>query len=289
MCLRKKAFLTDLRVSMWTARKYDRDVSLDVEAQYNAKDAGRYNKLLVPKEEINVLQKIAQRARAYQYKHTLPWEDGGYRIMLKSFYDEYMREMAKFKEEYYDAVCQFLERYPLMREQAVEMLGDMYSLRDYPSESALKKKFDFSVSITPIPDSADSDLRAGMGEVVAREIETNISDRIQAATDAAMRNLAMRIFDTVNAMVDRLSAIDAKFKNSLIGNVRDLCDVFPHLNVAGDPKLNDLIEEVRYKLATQDPETLRNDADTRYRAANEARTILDKVREYLPRGEEDER
>lgn len=282
MSLRKTTCLTSLSISNWTARKYDKKVSLDVEDRYNAKDAGRYNKLLIPKEEMKAYMQIAQQARNYQYFHTLPWEDGGQRIMLKTFYHEYIRKMVEYKEAYYDAIDKFLVRYPLIKEEAMSRLGKMYAPSDYPPLEELRDKFSYHVNVYPIPNSADQDMRYGLSEMEAKEIEQNIEERIQRSMDEAMDDLVMRIYKVINHMVDKLKDADAKFKNSLVGNIRELCNIFPHLNIMGDEKLNELIQEVDQKLAIYDPDELRNNTNIRNKVANDASKILEKVLEYHP-------
>jgi hypothetical protein len=47
--LHTRAMLVSLRISAWSARKYDKKISLEVAANHGASaDAGRYNKYLMP-------------------------------------------------------------------------------------------------------------------------------------------------------------------------------------------------------------------------------------------------
>lgn len=73
--------IVTLNVSCWTARKQDKKVSAEVEASHNAKDAGRYNKLLIDKHHLDPLTNWAGQIRATHYKMTLPWMDNGGRLL----------------------------------------------------------------------------------------------------------------------------------------------------------------------------------------------------------------
>ena len=55
MSLADKAMVVTLSVSCWTARKQDKKVAEEVEAKHNARDAGRYNKLLIDKQHLDLL------------------------------------------------------------------------------------------------------------------------------------------------------------------------------------------------------------------------------------------
>jgi hypothetical protein len=48
-----RAMLCLLSISMWSARKYDREASEEIAQRHGAQpDAGRYNKVLLPKEAL---------------------------------------------------------------------------------------------------------------------------------------------------------------------------------------------------------------------------------------------
>jgi len=78
---------------MWSARKHDPDASQEIAQRHGAQaDAGRYHKVLLPKEALAEVQKIvsdarqeksrrgAQKARASALP-PLPWDDNGYRVL----------------------------------------------------------------------------------------------------------------------------------------------------------------------------------------------------------------
>ena len=70
------------------------------------------------------------------------------------------------------------------------------------------------------------------------------------------------------------------FKDSLVENIRDLCQVLPRLNLTGDADLNNYCELVKQKLAVLDAGDLRENEVARKSAANEAQGILDAMAGY---------
>lgn len=63
--LAEKALLVTLNISQWSARKYDRKVTEEVNDTHQAKDAGRFNKLLIDKTHLDEIQKIVNEARHF--------------------------------------------------------------------------------------------------------------------------------------------------------------------------------------------------------------------------------
>jgi len=62
--LSSRAMLCSLSISMWSARKHDPDASQEIAQRHGAQaDAGRYHKVLLPKEALAEVQKIVSDAR----------------------------------------------------------------------------------------------------------------------------------------------------------------------------------------------------------------------------------
>jgi hypothetical protein len=88
--LSSRAMLYRLSIGVWSARKHDREASDEIAELHGAqKDAGRYNKLLVPAKALAEIRKIVSAARAEHYFFTLPWSDNSYRILSSAAYMEH--------------------------------------------------------------------------------------------------------------------------------------------------------------------------------------------------------
>ena len=78
--LSSRAMLCTLSIAQWSASKHDRQASEEIAAHHGAQpDVGRYNKLLIPKETLAEVRRIAGEARREHYFMILPWDDNGYR------------------------------------------------------------------------------------------------------------------------------------------------------------------------------------------------------------------
>jgi len=97
-----------------------------------------------------------------------------------------------------------------------------------------------------------------------------------------MTDLWLRLYKVVEHMVERLSKTEHKFKNSLVTNITELCELLPKLNITDDINLNTALNEIKTKLTEFSPTTLREDVAIRSKTAKEAEIILNKMKHYLP-------
>ena len=69
------AVLIDLNLSVWTARKLDRNVSKEIDARKQATTrAGNYNKhILAGSDQLDAINKLGGEIREWHTRQTLPW------------------------------------------------------------------------------------------------------------------------------------------------------------------------------------------------------------------------
>jgi hypothetical protein len=106
---------------------------------------------------------------------------------------------------------------------------------------------------------------------------------MKTAFEEAHRDAVKRLFDCVSRIHERLAQPEAIFRDSLISNASELCDILTRLNISGDVNLETL-RAATATLATVQPDTLRNDAVTRIQVANDAQGILDSILNVYGKG-----
>lgn len=278
MFLTENTMLIYLNISTWTARKYDKKISREIEDQYHADDAGRYNKILIAKEHLSNIQKIISATRTFHYDNTLPWSDNGGRLLPSANYFNYVRSIQCFKDDFEREVTNFIRVYPNLKLEARQKLKAMFEEEDYPDLGILRTKYSFSTQVSPVP--VANDFRVNLNDEEIESIKTSIEKQVQDSTEAAMNDLWKRLFKVVGHMSERLKDPDNKFKNSLVDNIEDLCELLPKLNITGDPELNAAVDEIQSKLTMNNPQTLRENSMVRNRTAQAAQKILNKMRHY---------
>lgn len=269
------AMLIDLRISQWTARKMDKKTSAKVTLDAGAAaGSGAYYKTLVSSDHLEAIKKKVNVVRAYHYQMTLPWSDAGPRILPADAYMEYAQTMQEHRIEFDALTREFLDEYPLARQEARRILGTLFDETDYPQVEAVALKFRMGYEVMPMPTAQD--FRVNLAEDEVAMLRADIEQRTSAILAQSMRDVYERILKVTEAFVDRLGDEDKIFRNSLVENARTLRHLLPKFNLTGDPKLEELAAKMD-KLCEYEPEQLRSSFGARtetHRAAVEIKKDL---------------
>lgn len=287
--LASRAMIVSLTISQWTGRRLDRQITEEVNQQHNAAaDAGRYNKLLLPKEALQQIVSVVGETRNEFLQRTLPWMDAGARIMSADAYMAHMSWMRGQARKFESAVDIFIRAYPGYVNDAKTRLNGMFKDEDYPDASALRGKFNMECRVLPVPTS--DDFRVTMSEAQADTIRREIEQQVTEATAAAVRDVYKRVSEKVGNMVERLNAYrpasgrgdrsEGTFRDSLVTNIEDLIGIMPSLNIVGDPRLTEMADSMK-ALVRHDAQTLRDNPVVRRDVAAEAQKILDGLSDFI--------
>jgi len=273
MSLHDKALLIDLTLTSVTTNRIDQAVTADVLYQHSAnKDAGRWISRLWPKAALEgIVSHDGATGRAHR-EMTLPWLDNSKRILPTAKFDDYMAHMRTRRPERAALVKSFIDNYQFWLGEAAAMRQALFKSAEYPDAHTAAARFSFKVEAEPIPHRDDFRIRLSAGDLT--EMQGVLDDRLAAAERIARNDLVARIVEPLVRIVDRLSDPDAKFQDSLIGNIRTIADSIPALNVTDDPAIEDIRLRILTGLATLDPDSLRESRSDRSRAATEANAIL---------------
>lgn len=281
MNLSDSAVLVQLSISQWTARKYDRKISEEVAYTHGAtKDAGRYNKVLLPANDAlkNVHSKT-QYIRGLFYENTLPWGLEGQQILPTGNYLNFISMFRKERSEWNSLVDKFISEYPALKARAKQFLPNgMYNEDDYPDATQIYKRFKMDMAVFPVP---STDFRVQIGDAEMERIKSDIEGRVSQAAQNAMFDVWQRLFDKVKHIAEKLADPKAIFRDSMIENAQELCELLPKLNFSDDPNLERMRQEVEAKLAGNHPDALRNDPDLRRSTAEEAARIMDVMKGFM--------
>ena len=260
MNLTHDAMLVSLRIAAWSGRLYDRQASNHVAVHHDASaSAGRYNKRLLPKAAFAALTAIMSSTRSCHYENSLPWDDQGSRLLTVANYEHYTELLDGLRERMVRERARFIEDYGDNIDQARLDLGKLFRIEDYPSKEALQGKFGIRYRIVPVPDADHFMAKLASDDTsrVKRDIERQIQERLHDAVG----DLYRRMGEAVERVSERLSEDDQGkplvFRDTMIENIRGLVDVVPRLNIFGDDNLARLCEQVKDRIASTDPDTLR--------------------------------
>lgn len=284
-----KAMLVYLNITGWSGRKFDDKTSTEIAEKHGTtvRRAGNYNKCLIDQEARTWRQvkRAEDRVRKYHYEHTLKWSVNGAQMVTAAMFFEYAAQMQKLETSLRQAWAEFFTAYPSLKENARRELNGMYDESAYPSIDELKSRFTYGIDYYPLPTGDDMErLRDAIG--VNAEIDAmaqNVEDRVEAAVQDAMRDVAKRVYEPVRSMASALAQDKKVFRDSLVENVRDIAALLPKLNVTGDPELDAISTEIKAKLTAAAPAALREDGDLRAQVAKDADEIARKMAAFMGR------
>ena len=279
MNLSDRALLVQLTISQWTARKYDKKVTQDVASTHGVTTAaGRYNKVLLPMNDLlDRVHKKSTLIRTKFYDNTLPWGIEGTMMLPSANYLNFVTEFRKEKGEWQYLVNDFVSHYAQLKLDAQRLLNGMYNDADYPSEDEIANKFKMDMAIFPVP---ATDFRVSIASDELTRIQQDVEARVKDAQQQAMKEVWTRLYDRVKNMAEKLADPKAIFRDTLVDNLREQCDMLTRLNFTDDPNLEALRSEVEANLLKH-PDALRNDPDLRRDKAAEAKAIMDKMSSFM--------
>lgn len=280
MKLNDRALLVSLSISQWTARKLDKKATKEVADNNRAStSAGRYNKSLLPLNDL--LAQVHQKTgliREKFAKNTLPWGIDGTRILPSANYLQFMQDFRKEKSEWQYLVQNFLDNYDYLVAEAKRWLGDLYDEQDYPSKDRIIDKFNMDMAILPVP---SNDFRVELSSDELTRIQEELETRMTTVQQEAMSDCWNRLYKHVEHITEKLTDPKGIFRDSMLDNAVETCDLLTRLNIADDPNLEAMRKAVESKLLGHHPDTLRNDLDARQDAAEEARKIMDAMSVFM--------
>lgn len=276
----EKAMLVDLDISVVGTSKKDDVITTNTQAQNGASNgSGYYLKRIIDKKYTK-FNSIASRAREYHRKTTLAWGDNGERLLPSKLYFDYTTEMADFKAQFEAEVLSFISVYPSILADMPAILGNMHDPNDYPDQASLHQHFQFETKIRPVPDA--DDFRVDISNDEIERIKQQISEESDKLQKEAMDELWQKLYTPVKKMADKLSDKDAKrYHKSLIGNIVEITDILPKLNIGNDKALETLSTDIVSRLCGENIKDIKANPLVRQDMAEAAGDIAAQMQAHM--------
>jgi hypothetical protein len=277
--LANRALLVSLGISQWDARRIDKAETDAVQTKHNAKKKSvRVHKSLLPGcFELEAVHKYTGEMRTFVYKHTLPWAEG-VQILRTTGYLDFTQKIGMMRSHWEGLVQNFISAYPHAVSNAQWSLGTLFDANDYPDVNDLAAKFTIDVKYLPVPES--NDWRVELGNEHLDALRKSVEEQLKASQAAAMKEAWSRLYKVVEHAHERLANPKAVFRDSLVDNAIEVCELLPSLNIANDPELESMRQTIESALCTHDPRTLRRSTTARTKAATDLRKAMDKMSSY---------
>jgi len=274
--LNTRAMLVGIKFSQWTGRTMDKKVSQEVRSAKHAEaDTGSWWTYLAPKKALQKINTAYCRCDVIHRRLTLPWTDGGMRILPSAMFMEYRSEMSKSIEEFHESVEEFLKEYPTIRKRAAERLGQLADGKNLPTTSDIRSKFGVVQSLIPLPTTAD--FRVDLSANDLKDAKEQVTRTLTEATGRAMGSLWEKLGEMVAHMEAVLKDADKKFTKATIKSLEAFCTQIPKMNITDDKKLEAVRKEVLEHLKKMDAGAIREDAGKRTSATKTATKLSKKI------------
>lgn len=278
--LSTSAMLVELNISSWTARKLDKKVSEEVDANKATKTrAGNYHKnLLAGSQALEAVIKYHNNVRLWHHRQTLPWNDAGARIITMENFLPYKEQLTECENNFNRLVNNFIVSYPTLISAAAFQLGDLFNRDEYPEPDVIAKKFKFQYVFSPLPSAGD--FRVDIGEQAAKELVEQYESNFNARIESAMRDIWDRLHKCLTHMSERLADTDEggrkMFHGTLLTNASELVDILQRLNVTRDPKLEAARKDLSKAILGLEIDDLKENPSTRKHVKVQVDEILSK-------------
>lgn len=272
--LQERAVLVRLRMRKWNPSAVDDAVTQQIMSIHGATgDAGRFRKILMQDDGLRKLNSIFWAAWRVHTEMTLPWEDGGKRLLpAKSFFD-YKRKMTTFEREFAVVLNQVAATFTDKVKEQKKRLGSMWKASDYPTEEMFRAAFDFAVLLEPIP-TAD-DFRLHMGKEEREELKRNYDQEIRNKLKGAVQDVFAAVKQTVEELRDKLADPNTQVRSGTFTAIKRLVATLPQLNsVVQDPAIAELGKRLAEDLLSVPSDAVAHDTSVRGETQRKADAIL---------------
>jgi hypothetical protein len=252
--LSTRAVIALFKTGAWRAVKTHASESQQENARHGLTDEAKVQVRICSHPALAEITKLHAEARAAHYRLTLPATDDGLRLLAGKRQLEHSQVMAGFASRHLALVADFVAAYEAERASAPMRLNGLYIAAQWPSASDVAARFGFKSNYLEVP--------------VLAQWEEWLSE----SAEKAEAELKDRLADAVLKLAHKLADPKAIFRDSLLGNLADICALAGDLNLRDDPTIAALATQAA-SLCAVPAEQLRESATLRASTASRASAI----------------
>lgn len=278
MGIANTSMLVNINLSVWTGRKLDKQVSAEVDVAKSTKTrAGNYHKnLFAGVDELAAVGRVSGKIRNWFHEQTLPWSDGGDRLLTMGNFKDFRDQLKVFETEFADAVTVFCDKYSTLISAQAFTMGALFDRAEYPDVDDIANKFALRYTFSPVPEVGDWRVDANTED--KKELEEHYRQAYNDRLGATTRDLWDRLHGVLTHMADRLAdTTEGKgkiFRDSLLEGPVKLCELLTKLNVTNDPKLEAARKSLESAIYNIDIKDLRESQGARLEVKTQVDEIL---------------
>ena len=253
------ALLTTLRKSEWTGKTKATDLDRKIAAENDADaKSTKTDKFLVTNDEPlwRALRKAGRDLHSVWEQWSSPWQDGGTRMIASWTWSEFAARVEAKAEHFNECVEAFCADYENIIKRQAPRLGKLFNATDYPAPVDIRRKFGVTVDYMPVPTT--DDFRIKLSKEQMDKVRESTQRAVESALVRAARDPWKRMHGLVEKVIGTLSQPDKIFRDSMVNNIRQLCEMMPALNVMKDKGLEEITDRTQKELVTLDTAAMRD-------------------------------
>ena len=265
--LSSSAMLLDLNISVYTGRKQDKATATEVSVAKGARTSATsvQKNLFAEDKDLEAINSFAGVSRTWLYSVTLPWSDGGTRLIPTKAFMDVSHELTQREQEFNVLVDTFVQNFSTKVAAQAFKLGKLFDVREYPMESEMHRKFGFHYHFAPVPESGDFrvDIPAEAALQLKNKFEASVKSRVQEAMNVPWERLYQEVVHIRAKMLPKEDGKPQKLYASMLENALGLCTTLQSLNVLDDPDLEAARRALESSLVDVDIKSLRESPEMR--------------------------
>ena len=289
------ATIVAVRCTTLGLKRIDKEAGVQSDRAHNAKEGTSTSSVCrLPGEGERRIKEIKSAANATinaVKERTMAFGSSGW-LLANTLIEPTLREFTAGKAEYDRLVASFEQEVPRLISQAWANIGT-YKVEP-PTEEECMGAFTMEFDMQAIPDSASFH-----GSNISREMEAAIQRRLEesckAAYAMAQQDAIQRLAEPLQNVVKGLDKYNEReadiaagktvdksriFRDSLIGNVQQIAEVFSAFNLTGDPAMQNIIDDLETFKGIE-ADDLRNSVDLRKQITSKAQDILANLGDWV--------
>jgi len=227
------------------------------------------------------------RLKSYIDRVCPPWGRDGRRFLSHALVSKFEQETAPMLHAIQESQESFLAEVPHLKNRFKDEAGNLSDDIYFPEASELRPKF--AVGIDYDVPTGTYDIRLGglSDEHRARyeqQVRKSEQERIDGVVKHVTNIVEQRLTRIVQGMndyhVDEKGKAHGVFRDSLIGNVREIAGLLEHWNITGNAEVDAVRKRLLTEVCPLDPSDLRKSEDKRKKLKGTAEDLLARVGQF---------
>ena len=239
--LAEKALVAKVSISCFNGIVQDKQITKDTNDANGVKGKrGSYTKRILQGDHFNAMQNNQQKIRNFITSISLPWLDGGWRLIKSVDFIETKRKLDELIAEFNKSVDEFIANYQVIKQKDMVELGSAYNPNDYPNVETMRNKFGVKFVAEKI---AETDFRnSGWDAAIIQEMQDNALAEFESRLNAGKVEIVTRLRDELAHLAERLAK--GSFKQNSLTNIQEAIASIRNLNITDDSALETLVSNI---------------------------------------------